>query len=310
MTHLSVAEIERVMASMPEAISNTFGQGQPANYIPALAGIDSGKFGMAISTVDGRDFVCGDATEMFSIQSISKVFNLSMAISHMGEELFDRVGVEPSGTAFNSLSQLEYENGIPRNPFINAGALVVTDALLGHVTSPKQEFLSFVRGLANNIDVHYDEEVFRSEYDNGQRNTALANYLKSFGNLNNHVSRVLDFYFYQCSLSMSCQDLARAFRFLAQDGKHPYKDKQVVSKRKARRINSLMMTCGTYDEAGEFAFNVGLPCKSGVGGGIVAIIPGEMSICVWSPELGTKGNSLPGTEALKYFVEQTGHSVF
>ncbi|WP_062268483.1 glutaminase [Endozoicomonas arenosclerae] len=170
--------------------------------------------------------------------------------------------------------------------------------------------LSFVRGLSNNIDIHYDESVFRSEFDNGQRNTALANYLKSFGNLKNHVSRVLDFYFYQCSLSMNCLDLARAFRFLAQDGRHPFKDESVVSRLQARRINSLMMTCGTYDEAGEFAFHVGLPCKSGVGGGIVAIIPGKMSICVWSPELGAKGNSLPGMRALEYFVKQSGHSVF
>ena len=302
--------IQSVLASLPEVIADAFGQGTPANYIPALSQVDPKKFGMAISTVEGDDFAIGDADEFFSIQSISKVFNLSLAMHYAGENLFKRVGVEPSGTAFNSLSQLEYENGIPRNPFINAGALVVTDALLEFVKSPKRDFLDFVRGLSNNIDVHYDEEVFRSEYDNGQRNAALANYLKSFGNLDNHISRVLDFYFYQCSLSMSCRDLARAFRFLAQDGRHPYKDEQVVSKLQARRINSVMMTCGTYDEAGEFAFRVGLPCKSGVGGGIVAIIPGEMSICVWSPELGPKGNSIVGMEALKYFAQQAGRSIF
>lgn len=272
--------------------------------------VDPNKFGVAISTVDGEDFVIGDADEFFSIQSISKVFCLSLAMHYAGEDLFKRVGVEPSGTSFNSLSQLEFENGIPRNPFINAGALVITDALLEFVTSPKRDFLNFVRELSDNIDVHYDEAVFRSEYDNGQRNTAMANYLKSFGNLNNHISRVLDFYFYQCSLSMTCRDLARSFRFLAQDGRHPYKNEQVVSKLQARRINSLMMTCGTYDEAGEFAFKVGLPCKSGVGGGIVAVIPGEMSICVWSPELGAKGNSIVGMEALKHFGQQTGLSIF
>ena len=302
--------IQNVLASLPEVVAGTFGQGKPAGYIPALSQVDPKKFGVAISTVNGDDFVIGDADEFFSIQSISKVFNLSLAMHYAGEDLFKRVGVEPSGTRFNSLSQLEYENGIPRNPFINAGALVVTDALLEFVKSPKRDFLDFVRGLSNNIDVHYDEEVFRSEFDNGQRNAALANYLKSFGNLDNHISRVLDFYFYQCSLSMSCRDLARAFRFLAQDGRHPYKDEQVVSKLQARRINSLMMTCGTYDEAGEFAFRVGLPCKSGVGGGIVAIIPGEMSICVWSPELGPKGNSIVGMEALKYFAQQAGRSIF
>lgn len=302
--------VQNVLASLPRLVADAFGQGKPADYIPVLSEVDPNKFGMAISTVNGEDFVIGDADEFFSIQSISKVFSLSLAMHYAGENLFERVGVEPSGTTFNSLSQLEYENGIPRNPFINAGALVVTDALLEFVASPKRDFLDFVRGLSDNIDVHYDEEVFRSEYDNGQRNAALANYLKSFGNLDNHISRVLDFYFYQCSLSMSCRDLARAFRFLAQDGKHPYKNEQVVSRLQARRINSLMMTCGTYDEAGEFAFKVGLPCKSGVGGGIVAIIPGEMSICVWSPELGPKGNSIVGMEALKHFAQQAGRSIF
>ena len=302
--------IQKVLACLPGVVADHFGQGKPASYIPALSQVNHDRFGMAISTVEGEDFVIGDADEAFSIQSISKVFSLSMAMHYAGEDLFKRVGVEPSGTAFNSLSQLEFENGIPRNPFINAGALVVTDALLAFVNQPKRDFLDYVRGLSGNIDVHYDEDVFRSEYDNGHRNAALANYLKSFGNLDNHISRVLDFYFYQCSLSMSCRDLARAFRFLAQDGQHPYKDEPVVSKLQARRINSLMMTCGTYDEAGEFAFKVGLPCKSGVGGGIVAIIPGEMSICVWSPELGQKGNSIVGIEALTYFAQQAGRSIF
>ncbi len=302
--------IEKFLASVPGAITGCFGQGRPADYIPVLAEIDRNKFGMAISSIDGRDFVVGDAEEFFSIQSISKVFGLSLAMHYAGETVFDRVGVEPSGTTFNSLSQLDYENGIPRNPFINAGALVITDMLLEHLKSPKQEFLDIVRGLSNNLDVHYDEQVFRSEYDNGDRNAALCHYLKGFGNIKHDISRVLDFYFYQCSLTMSCLDLARACRFLAQDGRHPFRTDSMVSSVQTRRINSLMMTCGTYDEAGEFAFHVGLPCKSGVGGGIVAIIPGQMSMCVWSPELGKKGNSVAGMRALKHFVQQTGHSVF
>lgn len=302
--------IDKFLASVPEVVAECFGQGHPADYIPALAEVDPTKFGMAISCIDGQDFVVGDAEENFSIQSISKVFGLSLAMYYAGESVFERVGVEPSGTTFNSLSQLDYENGIPRNPFINAGALVISDILLEHLDSPKREFLDVVRGLSNNLDVHYDEQVFRSEYDHGHRNAALCSYLKSFGNIKHDISRVLDMYFYQCSLSMNCLDLARSFRFLAQDGKHPFRTEPVVSKLQARRINSLMMTCGTYDEAGEFAFHVGLPCKSGVGGGIVAIIPGEMSICVWSPELGPKGNSIAGMQALEHFVHKTGHSVF
>ena len=305
-----MTEIETILAALPEAVSHTFGQGKPADYIPALAQVCPNKFGMDISTVDGRDCVIGDAEEAFSIQSISKVFSLTLAMHHAGESVFERIGVEPSGNPFNSLSQLEHESGIPRNPFINAGAIVVADILLSHLSSPKQDFLDYVRSLSKNLDIQYNEQVFRSEYDNGQRNFALAHYLKSFGNIKNPINQVLDFYFYLCSLNMSCLDLARASRFLVDEGHHPFKDIEVLSPLQTRRVNTLMMTCGTYDEAGEFAFHVGLPCKSGVGGGIVATIPGQMSVCVWSPELGKKGNSLPGMEALKVFVEKTGLAVF
>lgn len=299
-----------VLAGIPEAVAPYFGQGKQADYIPALAQVPADKFGMVVSTVDGHDHAVGDANERFSIQSISKMFTLSLAMHYAGEDIFHRVGVEPSGNAFNSLSQLENENGIPRNPFINAGALVISDILLEHLPSPKQDFLDYIRKLSGNLDIHYDEQVFRSEYDHGHRNAALAHYLHSFGNIKHPIAQVLDFYFYQCSLAMSCQDLARASRFLAMDGQHPFRNERVISPLQARRINTLMMTCGTYDEAGEYAFHVGLPCKSGVGGGIIATVPGKMSICVWSPELGKKGNSLPGVHALKSFVETTGLSVF
>ena len=305
-----MTDIETILSKMPKAVSHTFGQGKPADYIPALAEVPADKFGMAISTVDGQDFMEGDAEETFSIQSISKVFTLGLAMHYAGEQVFERVGVEPSGNPFNSLSQLESENGIPRNPFINAGALVITDILLEHLGSPKQDFLDHIRRLSANLDIQYDERVFRSEYDSGHRNAALAHYLQSFGNIKHPISQVLDFYFYQCSLKMSCLDIARAFRFLAADGRHCLREENVVTPLQARRINTLMMTCGTYDEAGEFAFHVGLPCKSGVGGGIIATIPGKMSICVWSPELGKKGNSLPGMQALKTFVEKSGLAVF
>ncbi|CAM3741289.1 glutaminase [Parendozoicomonas haliclonae] len=305
-----MTDFASILGSLPAAIAPYQGKGKQADYIPALAEIPSDKFGMAISTVDGRDYVIGDAEEGFSIQSISKLFTLSLAMHYAGERVFKRVGVEPSGNPFNSLSQLESENGIPRNPFINAGALVIADVLLGHLGSPKQDFLDYMRALSGNLDLQYDEQVFRSEYDTGHRNAALAHYLYSFGNIKHPIAQVLDFYFYQCSLNMSCLDLARASRFLAMEGQHPFRDERVVSPLQARRINTLMMTCGTYDEAGEFAFHVGLPCKSGVGGGIVATVPGKMSICVWSPELGKKGNSLPGMQALKTFVEKTGLAVF
>jgi len=285
-------------------------QGKVASYIPALARISPEKFGMAVCTVRGEVFSCGDAEELFSIQSISKVFTLAMVMDRMGDALWERVGREASGNPFNSLVQLEVENGRPRNPFINAGALVVTDCIILENHDPLNDLRNFVRRCADNPEIDFDNEVAASEKATGHRNAALANFLKSYGNLANEVEKVLDVYFHQCSLSMSCTDLARAFLFLAHSGADPVNGRIICGPRQTKRINALMQTCGLYDECGEFAYRVGLPGKSGVGGGIVAVMPGELAIAVWSPGLNLAGNSLAGMKALELFTTYTKRSIF
>jgi len=283
--------------------------GAVATYIPALARVPVAQMGFALCTADGIEATAGDAAVPFSIQSISKVFTLALAIRATGESLWERIGVEPSGNPFNSLVQLETERGVPRNPFINAGAIAVADRLVCQFADPKAEILRLLSDLCGE-PVYFDEEVARSEAQTGYRNVALANFMKSFGRLDNDVTTVLDVYFHQCSVRMNCLQLARAAGFLCRDGAWPDGRGALVSERQARRINALMLTCGTYDAAGEFAFLIGLPCKSGVGGGIIGVVPDKLSLCVWSPALDKTGNSLLGREALERFAARTGLSVF
>ncbi len=287
-------------------------RGRVADYIPELGKVPVAKFGIAIAAMDGMTVTAGDAEEAFSIQSISKVFALALALGKIGDGLWKRVGREPSGSAFNSIIQLEHEKGIPRNPFINAGAIVVADVILaGH--QPREaigEILRFVRVAANDETVSIDPAVARSEQEHGFRNAALANYMKAFGNIHNPVELTLGVYFHQCAIEMSCVQLAQAGLFLANSGRDPRTGISVVSKERARRINALMLTCGHYDGSGDFAFKVGLPGKSGVGGGILAVVPGKVSIAVWSPGLNAQGNSQLGTRALELIAQRTGWSVF
>lgn len=286
------------------------GQGKVATYIPALAEVNPYSFGMAVVTVDGEVFSVGEAYQPFSIQSVSKVFNLVLAFSRMGDSIWDRVGREPSGNAFNSLLQLEYEAGIPRNPFINAGAIAVADMLCELFPDAEGELISFVRELANNKDIHYDLRVAQSEKETGNRNYALGYFMKSFNNIHMPIDRVMDFYFKQCSIAMNCVDLGRAFLMLANHGVVPHSGRRVLTVSQSKRLSSLLLTSGLYNEAGEFAFRVGLPAKSGVGGGIAAIIPQKLSVVVWSPELNTYGNSLAGIQALELFTTKSGISIF
>ena len=283
-------------------------QGKVASYIPALARVPAAQFGIALRTCDGQEAAAGDCSTKFSIQSISKLFALAMGMRVLGEELWQRIGREPSGNPFNSLVQLENEQGTPRNPFINAGAIAVTDRLVSHGDA-KAEMLALLSSLCNE-PVAFDEEVAASEAATGFRNIALGNFMKSFGKIDNDVAAVLDVYFHHCSVAMNCVQLARATGFLCHDGAHPFTGESLMTERQARRINSLMLTCGTYDAAGEFAFRIGLPCKSGVGGGIVAVVPDRLSLCVWSPALDATGNSLLGMQALELFTARTGLSVF
>ncbi|MFK7847071.1 MAG: glutaminase [Rhodothermales bacterium] len=299
-----------ILQTILHEIQPLLGKGRIPDYIPELAQISPDKFGMAVQTLAGDVFTIGDATESFSIQSISKLFTLTLAMQMMGDDIWQRMGREPSGTSFNSLVQLEYEQGIPRNPFINAGALVVTDIILSYVSDAEDAIQKFVQKLASSDDVHFDDAVAQSEKSAGYRNVALANFIKSFGNMENSPAEVLDVYFRHCSLEMNCVDLARAGLFLANSGKIPWSEEQIVATNQAKYIKSLMLTCGTYDVVGDFAYRVGLPSKSGVGGGILAVMPGVFSVCVWSPGLNDAGNSLAGTKALELFTTLTGISIF
>ena len=305
-------DIQRIIDMIADEMMAAPHRGEVADDIPALAEVDPKRFGIAVVAADGRVFTAGEADAAFSIQSISKVFTLTMALGKAGQGLWKRVGREPSGSAFNSIVQLEQEHGIPRNPFINAGALVVSDVVLG-TGDPRAtigEILRFVRYLADDDDIEIDMEVAGSEAQTGFRNIALANYMKAFGNIERRVEDALNVYFNQCALAMSCRQLAMAGRFLAHDGMHPGAGRRVVSALRARRINALMLTCGHYDGSGEFAFRVGIPGKSGVGGGILAIVPGEASVAVWSPGLNERGNSQLGSLALERLSDATGWSVF
>jgi len=298
--------IERIF----KELENYSGQGKVADYIPALSKVVPDKYGISIATLDGEHLSVGDVETRFTIQSISKVFTLAMVSRQLGEKLWEIVGREPSGTAFNSLIQLEQERGIPRNPFINAGALVITDRLISLYKNPKEDILDFVRELCGNRELDYNKEVAESEIEHSHRNLALANFVKSFGNLVNDPVKVIDAYCHHCALNMNTSELATSFLFLANGGIIPSSEQRVCGSRSAKRLNALMLTCGLYNESGDFAYRVGLPGKSGVGGGVVAVIPGKLSIAVWSPELNKNGNSYRGIETLERFTTYLGISVF
>jgi glutaminase len=288
-------------------------RGKVADYIPALAEVPKGQFAMTLTLENGDVYSVGESRKKFSIQSISKVFTFTLALSLYSKALYKRVGVEPSGNPFNSLVQLEYENGIPRNPFINAGALVTTDSLISHYGDEYQTLetvLNFVRDISDNAGITFDPAVARSEMEHGDRNLALAHLMKSFGNFENDIESTVMTYFKHCAVTMNTEELSRAMLFLAFDGTDPLSGKVFATPPQAKRINAVMLTCGHYDASGEFAFHVGLPAKSGVGGGIVATVPGEMSIAVWSPALNRYGNSHAGTLALERFTSKTGLSIF
>ena len=305
-------QLDIIVQDIAEEMAQAADRGLVADYIPDLASVSPGHFGMAIIGKGGECHLAGDAEMQFSIQSITKVFALTMALGAVGDALWDRVGREPSGSAFNSIVQLEWERGVPRNPFINAGAIVVSDILLASYEPDEviAEFLRFIRMLTNDESIVIDERVAQSEAETGNRNVALASYMRAFGNIHHPVDKSLGIYFNQCALSMNCHQLALAGRFLMSGGLNPDTGLSVVTPRRARRILALMMTCGHYDGSGEFAFRVGLPGKSGVGGGILAIVPRVASIAVWSPGLNERGNSQLGTLALERLVQRTGWSVF
>lgn len=310
MRSFPIPPMNELLAEIYEQVSPLVGQGKVANYIPALERVNPNQFGIAIYSNEGEVFAAGDAKTPFSIQSISKAFNLCLLLSHVGDEIWTRVGQEPSGQSFNSLVQLEYENGKPRNPFINAGALVISDLTHSRFASPHIALREFVKHRAGNMRIFMDKVVADSEYQHRHRNAAAAHLMKSFGNFDNEVDDVLRSYFSNCAINMSCVDLAKASNFLANRGYCQVSGKRVITEKQTSQVNALLATSGLYDEAGGFAFRVGLPGKSGVGGGIVAIVPGHFSICVWSPALNQFGNSLVGMAALEAMTQKIEWSVY
>ncbi len=283
--------------------------GHVADYIPELAKVDPNIFGVHLLTVNSENYSLGQNDLSFSVQSIVKVLSLTLALEFEKDKLWERVNMEPSGNPFNSVVQLEYENGIPRNPFINAGAIVICDILLDHLKNPAENFLGFVRRLTNNQKIQYSQKIADSEKATGFRNYALANFIKAHNNLKNNIDAVMNFYFTICSLELSCQDLCNAFILFANRGKL-LSGERVITVSQSKRINAIMQTCGFYDQAGLFSYKIGLPGKSGVGGGIIAVHPGNYAIAVYSPRLNDKGNSVLGMKFLEEFTTLTEVSIF
>jgi glutaminase len=307
-----LSDLGQLIGEVHAELSVRLGEGKVADYIPELAKVPLDRFGIAVATVGGEVFTAGDALEPFSIQSISKLFTLTLALGTVGDSLWTRVGREPSGNRFNSIVQLEAEQGRPRNPFINAGAIAVTDLILAGYR-PKEaigEIVRFVRFLAGDDNIVVDADVARSERDTGFRNFALAQFMRSYKVITHPAEEVLGVYFHHCAIAMNCAQLAQAGLFLAAKGRNPITGHSVVSAARARRINSLMMMCGHYDGSGDFAFRVGLPGKSGVGGGIICVVPGVGTVAVWSPGLNSTGNSLIGAAALELLAQRANWSVF
>ena len=305
-----IMDYQQILENIYQSIRPYAEEGKQADYIPALSKVNPDQFGMCIHTINGDIYSIKQADTRFSIQSISKVFALAMCLSIKGDKLWKRVGKEPSGTAFNSLIQLEVEHGIPRNPFINAGAIVMADILLTNLEHPEADFLSFGRTIAGEETIQYNEEVAISERETGYLNAAIANLLKYHGTINGDIERVLHFYFLMCSVEMSCRELSRAFLAFANHNKTFDYAGIVLTSSQVKRINAILQVCGFYDEAGEFSYLVGLPGKSGVGGGIAAIYPLQYSVAVWSPRLNSKGNSIMGIKALELLTTETKESIF
>jgi glutaminase len=305
-----MADFQSIIDNIHQRVIRQKNYGEVAGYIPELSDIDPDKFGISLITVNGVCYQAGDCQDLFSLQSIVKVLMLSMAYTRLGGRLWQRVGVEPSGTPFNSLGTLEYDHGIPRNPFSNAGAIVVCDVLLDLYEDPRQAMLDMVRQVSGDASISFDPAVAASEKAEGFRNVALANFVRSLGNIHNDVEEVLALYFDCCSIAINTEQLARLFLIFANNGKTLDEHYQLLNPSQTKRMNAVMLTCGFYDEAGDFAYKVGLPGKSGVGGGIVAVLPGHYSIAVWSPRLNDKGNSYRGLKFLEQFTTDTQLSIF
>ena len=287
--------------------------GQLASYIPALLEANPNDLGVAIVDVEGRKYYAGQCEKNFTIQSISKVVSLILALGDNGRtNVFKRVDVEPTGDGFNSIVNLETKDKKrPYNPMINAGAIATTSLIDGEDGEDKLErIIKFMRKATNNPNISINEEVYVSERRTGDRNRALAYFMKSNGMLQGDVEEILELYFRQCSIEANAIDLAMFGSVLANDGVTPWNGERLMSRETCRIVKTIMVTCGMYDASGEFAVHIGIPAKSGVGGGILATVPRRMGIGVYGPALDKKGNSLAGIHVLKDLSEELDLSIF
>lgn len=285
--------------------------GTLASYIPELARADPDWFGISIVTLDGRAFEVGDVAQKFTIQSISKVFVYGMALEDYGrEKLLKKVGVEPTGDPFNSLIRLDEDSKRPENPMVNAGAIATTGLITGH--DPADRLNRMLTMFQNYVgdEVFVDVSTFISERSTGHRNRAMAHLMLNFGMIDQPIEEALDLYFQQCSVLVTCHDLAVMAATLANQGLNPITGQRAVGAEHVRDILSVMYTCGMYNFAGEWAFRVGIPAKSGVSGGILAVVPNQAGIAVFSPLLDGHGNSVRGLKVFEALSEQYGFHLF
>jgi len=285
--------------------------GEVADYIPGLKSANKENFGVCIIDSENKVSHAGDFEKNFTIQSISKPLVLMLAILDNGEDyVFSKIGMEPTGDAFNSIKKLETCVCKPFNPMINAGAIAVSGMIKGD--TPEERFeriLNFIRKISENPSLEYDEDIYIGEKTTGNRNRAMAYFMKNGGIIEGNVEEALDIYFKQCSINVTALDLAKIGLFLANDGVLSTGER-IISVHIAKLVKSLMVTCGMYDGSGEFAVRVGIPAKSGVGGGILSLVPGKMGIGVYGPALDPKGNSIGGYALLEEISKILSCSIF
>jgi glutaminase len=295
-THLLAATARGRQAALTGTVST---------QIPALAAVSAEKFAVAVATVDGAVVHDGDSSEVFSIQSLSKLFALCALLRQWPDAWVD-VGWGPTNAGYGSVADLERAHGRPANPFVNSGAIVVADRLITHCGDAIGTTIDLLRRADPTAPVDSDATVALSETLTGHRNSAIAHVLAEHGTLHNPIDHVLQQYFGQCAITANVQTLARAALFLADRTS----DVKPLDEASVRRVNAVLLTSGMYGAAGDIAYRIGLPAKSGIGGGILAIMPGRGTICVWSPPLDQDGNSAGGVAAIEEFARLARWSVF
>lgn len=295
--------MQKILEEALEIGRQYIGQGECASYIPELANVDKSHLGICVFTKLADRYSVGDTKVRFTVQSISKVISLAVALQHCGfDKVFEKMSMEPSGDAFNSLLKLDMASDKPFNPMINAGALTTAGYLLSEISFDK--ILAYARTVCLDKEIQIDERVFRSEMENCSRNRAIAYLLQSKGILENDVEETVRLYTQMCSLSVTAESLAGFGLVLANGGRHPVTGVRLMDERAVQVVKTIMLTCGMYDGSGEFAVRVGLPSKSGVGGGILSVVEKRMGIGIYGPALDKKGNSIAGQHILEYLSEK------